>query len=143
VADIIDLSMFSDESVNEVSCYHVVEHLGHRNISRFFQEIYRVLSPKGKFILETPNLNTVIMKFASLQFNSGEIKGDYGSNSAYETLYGGQEDKGSYHLACFNRYQLMCLLKNVGFEELKIVPELPRRGVEYGPEWNIRLICEK
>jgi len=35
------------------------------------------------------------------------------------------------------------MLKYAGWEEPNIIPEIPRRGVEYGHKWNIRLRCVK
>ena len=141
--DITDLSIFPDDSIDEVVCYHVIEHLGHRKVPEFFREIFRVLKTGGKFTFETPNLAAALEQFCKKRANSGEIQGDIGDNSIYHTIYGGQQDAGSVHLGCFTRWQLMVMLKWAGFEETKIVPELPLRGVEYGPDWNIRLVCIK
>jgi len=143
VGDILDLSMFANETVDEVVTYHVIEHLGHRKIAKFFQECFRVLKDKGKLIFETPDLGAAIEEFAKLKHNSGEIKGDMGEGSIYETLYGGQQDAGSFHISCFTKYQLMVLLKMAGWDEPNIIPEPARRGVEYGVKWNIRMVCVK
>lgn len=141
--DIMDLSMFADESVEEIVCYHVVEHLGHRKVAPFFRECFRVLKKDGEFIFETPDLGEAIEQFANIRHNSGEIKGDLGDGSIYETLYGGQKDNGSIHLGCFTKWQLMVMLKWAGWDEPFIIPEIATRGVEYGMKWNTRLRCIK
>jgi predicted SAM-dependent methyltransferase len=141
--DIMDLSMFASGTVDEIVCYHVIEHLGHRNVPRFFQECYRVLKEHGEFIFECPDLGECIEQFSKIKHNSGEIKGDLGDGSIYETIYGGQKDPGSFHLGCFTKWQLMVMLKYAGWEEPNIIPELPRRGPEYGIKWNIRFRCVK
>ena len=143
VADITDLSWLPDESVDEIVTYHVIEHLGHRKVADFFRECFRKLKKGGEFIFETPDLGEAIEQFAKIRHNSGEIKGDFGDGSIYETIYGGQKDSGSIHLGCFTKWQLMCMLKWAGWEEPFIIPEIPRRGVEYGIKWNIRMRCVK
>lgn len=143
VGDITDLSMFANETVDEIVCYHVIEHLGHRRVPQFFQECFRVLKDGGEFVFECPDLGECIEQFAKIRHNSGEIKGDLGDGSIYETIYGGQKDAGSFHLACFTKWQLMMMLKYAGWDEPNIIPELPRRGVEYGSKWNTRLRCIK
>jgi predicted SAM-dependent methyltransferase len=139
----MDLSMFASDSVEEIVCYHVIEHLGHRNVLRFFQECYRILKERGEFIFECPDLGEAMEQFSKIRHTSGEIKGDWGDGSIYETIYGGQKDNGSFHLNCMTKWQLMILLKNAGWVEPNIIPELPRRGPEYGIKWNIRMRCIK
>src|SRR3990167_7840109 len=70
--DIMDLSMFADNSVEEIVCYHVIEHLGHRKVPLFFKECYRVLKVGGKFTFECPDLGDAIEQFAKIRHNSGE-----------------------------------------------------------------------
>ena len=143
VHDITGLSIFPDDSVDEIVCYHVIEHLGHRKVALFFRECFRVLKKDGEFIFETPALEEAIEQFAKLRHNSGEIKGDMGDGSIYETIYGGQKDNGSIHLGCFTKWQLMCMLKWAGWKEPYIISEIPRRGIEYGFRWNTRMKCIK
>ena len=143
VGDITDLSYFPDGSVDEIVCYPVVEHLGHRVTPVFLMECYKKLKIGGQLIIETPDLSEAIEQFAKIRHNSGEIKGDFGDGSIYETLYGGQKDRGSFHLGCFTKYHMMCMLKWAGWNEPYVIPEPPRRGVEYGYKWNMRLRCVK
>lgn len=141
--DATDLSNFADNSVDEILTYHMIEHIGHRRLVPTFIEWRRVLKPDGKIIFECPNLSTVIEQFAKLKANSGEIMGDFGDNSVYETLYGGQKDEGSFHISCVTAFQLMCILKAAGFEDEKIKREIPLKGKEYGIDWNLRFVVEK
>lgn len=148
--DCTDLSVFEDSSVDEIHTYHTVEHIGHRRLVPAFIEWRRVLKPGGKLIVEMPNLSAIVDKFASIRYNSGEIKGDFGDNSVYETLYGGQKDAGSFHISMLTPYLFMCIVKAAGFEEVdnvtgeyKIIREVPLKGKEYGYEWNMRFTLIK
>lgn len=148
--DCTNLSNFPDNSVDEIITYHMVEHVGHRNLIPMFIEYRRVLKPGGKLIFETPNLAEIIKRFAQLTANSGEIIGDFGDGSVYETLYGGQKDAGAFHISLLTPYLAMLVLKAAGFEDIdskdghfKIIREIPQYGKEYGIEWNLRFVVEK
>ena len=60
-ADISELP-FEDNSVEEIVCYQVVEHVPYNKSEQMFSEMYRVLKPGGKVTIETPNIDVVCMK---------------------------------------------------------------------------------
>lgn len=132
-----------DNSVDEILTLHTIEHVGHRRLVPMLIEWRRMLKPGGRIVLETPNLAACLEKFCAIRHNSGEIKGDFGDGSVYETLYGGQKDLGSFHISCLTMWQLMCILKAAGFADDKIVREIPQKGKEYGFDWNLRVVAEK
>jgi len=144
VSDITVLSFCKDDSVDEILSYHSIEHLGHHKAQNFLKECYRILKQNGKLIIETPNLSELIEQFSKFRDTQhDDIKGDFGDGSIYESIYGGQNDTGSYHLACFTRWQLRFILNKVGF--IKIVDEIPTRCIsdKFGINWNIRMVCKK
>lgn len=143
LADAVSLPFIDNDSVDVIESYHLIEHLGHKKALNALKEWYRILKPGGICIIETPNLGPTLESFCRLKTNSGEISGDFGPGSIYETIYGGQQDVGNYHLACFTLSTIMTLIKAGGFKEFKIRRELPIHGIEYGSEWNLRLVCEK
>jgi SAM-dependent methyltransferase len=61
-ADALDyLSNLKEQSIGAISSFHVVEHLPFEILFRLLKEAYRVLSPGGILILETPNPENVLV----------------------------------------------------------------------------------
>lgn len=61
-ADALDyLSNLKEQSIGSISSFHVVEHLPFEILFRLLKEAYRVLSPGGILILETPNPENVLV----------------------------------------------------------------------------------
>jgi predicted SAM-dependent methyltransferase len=143
ISDAASLPFIKDNSVDTIESYHLIEHFGHHKVIKAFIEWKRCLKPGGEIIFETPNLGPVLEEFCKMKANSGEVVGDFGDGSIYETIYGGQKDIGNYHLACFTIGTLMLLLKMAGFKEFNIKREFPKHGIEYGCEWNLRLVATK
>jgi hypothetical protein len=56
VCNINNLTVFEDDFADEIMAIHVVEHFWRWEISDVIKEWMRVLKPKGKLILECPNL---------------------------------------------------------------------------------------
>lgn len=133
----------ADNSVDKIITFHTIEHVGHRRIVPMLMEWRRILKPGGKIVIEMPNLSAIIKRLSEMTHNSGEIKGDFGDGSVFETLYGGQKDLGSFHISCLTPWQFMVLAKAAGFEDYKIKREIPMKGKEYGFEWNLRFVLEK
>lgn len=49
----------SAESVDAITCLHVVEHINNERLSSLFPEVFRVLRSGGLFIIETPKIASV------------------------------------------------------------------------------------
>jgi len=60
-ADIAELP-FDSESVDEIVCYQVIEHIPYQKSQQLFDEMYRVLKPGCRAILETPDIAVVARK---------------------------------------------------------------------------------
>lgn len=63
VRDIRDLSIYEDNSVDEILSVHVVEHFWRWEVEDVLREWIRVLKPGGFLILECPNLITACEEF--------------------------------------------------------------------------------
>ena len=63
LCDLIKLTPFEDDSVDEVLSVHVIEHIWRWEVLSFLREWVRVLRPGGKMILECPNLITACEEF--------------------------------------------------------------------------------
>jgi len=57
-ADIAELP-FDSNSVEEIVCYQVIEHVPYNKSNQMFEEMYRVLKPGGTAIVETPDIDYV------------------------------------------------------------------------------------
>lgn len=60
-ADICDLP-FEDNSVDEIVAYQVIEHIPYNKSEQVFKEMYRVLKPGAKAVVETPDVDYVCMR---------------------------------------------------------------------------------
>lgn len=49
------------QSINVISAFHVAEHLSFDNLFNLIQESYRILTPGGLLILETPNSENLLV----------------------------------------------------------------------------------
>jgi predicted SAM-dependent methyltransferase len=59
-ADICNLP-FENNSVDHIVCYQVIEHVPYQKSQKVFDEMYRVLKPGAKAIIETPDIEYVCM----------------------------------------------------------------------------------
>lgn len=67
-ADACDLP-FPDGSVEEITCYQVIEHIPYKDEQKLFTELHRVLKVGGKLITECPDLEYIAQEIAM----SGDI----------------------------------------------------------------------
>lgn len=63
------LNALSDESIDALSGFHVVEHLSVETLVQFLNEALRVLKPGGVVILETPNPRNVLVGSCNFYFD--------------------------------------------------------------------------
>lgn len=57
-ADICELP-FENNSVDEIVCYQVIEHVPYNKSQQMFEEMYRVLKPGCTATIETPDIDVV------------------------------------------------------------------------------------
>lgn len=60
-ADLIDLP-FPNDSVDEIKCIQVIEHIPYNQSNQVFKEMYRVLKPGSFVMIETPDIDVVCRK---------------------------------------------------------------------------------
>lgn len=63
------LRNYKDNSVAVVSAFQVIEHIGKREVLELLQEVFRVLKPNGKVILETPNICNIEVGATAFQLD--------------------------------------------------------------------------
>ncbi|MFX1569208.1 MAG: methyltransferase domain-containing protein [Promethearchaeota archaeon] len=105
---VLDLE-FDDFSCEKVKLIQVVEHLGLYQAIYALSEIFRVLKPNGKLILETPDLE----KAFQIYLNS-----DYEQKKDVLSWIYGLPHEGLEHKFCFTPQMLHEILEKLGFENL-------------------------
>lgn len=68
------LRELSDESIALVSAFHVVEHLPFDAVRQLVKEAYRVLTPGGILILETPNPENLVVGATNFYLDPTHIR---------------------------------------------------------------------
>lgn len=95
---------FKDNFADYIESIDVIEHLPYRQVQKAFNEMARVIKPKGKICLLTTNFDNL----AELWLNNNANK-QFNINT-YEELtqliYGNQVGPGQFHTAPFNPYIL-------------------------------------
>lgn len=68
------LKQFPDDSIDVVSSFHVIEHIGFDNVKLLIEQALRVLKPGGIIILETPNPENIVVASSSFYLDPTHIK---------------------------------------------------------------------
>jgi hypothetical protein len=97
-------------SVDEIHACQILEHLGYINSIYALAEWFRVLKPKGKLLIETPDIETSFTEY---------LNGDHQTRKDLLSWIFGVESPGMHHLLCFPEILLTDLLKKSGFTDIK------------------------
>ena len=100
---------FEDDVCDEIKAIHIIEHLSFFETIYALSEFFRVLEPKGKLILETPDLEKTCQHY--LKANGEQKKEILG-------WFFGIPHKGLQHKLCFPPFLLIELLENTGFDNI-------------------------
>lgn len=77
---------FSDESFDTIVASEVIEHINYNDGKAFLKEARRVLSPKGKIIISTPNLSNLYRRYLRILYKNPEHLKEYTKNELIELL---------------------------------------------------------
>ena len=77
---------FSDESFDTIVASEVIEHLNYNDGKSFLKEARRVLTPKGRIIISTPNLSNLYMKYLQVISKNPEHLKEYTKKEFIELL---------------------------------------------------------
>ena len=99
-----------DSSVNEIIASQLIEHLGIIGSIYTFSECFRVLKPKGKLILETPDLKKSFNDF---------LTGDREARKNLLPWIYGVDMPGMQHRFCYPDDLLEETLQKIGFVNIK------------------------
>lgn len=95
------LPQYADDSVDEIRCSHMLEHLSFRDVPKALEEWKRVLRPGGRIRLSVPD-------FAKISSTA-----DLDPAWPYY-LMGGQENDEDFHRSVFDEGRLAAYLVNAG-----------------------------
>lgn len=97
---------YADNSVEEVRCVHMLEHLSYGDVEQALREWHRVLKPGGRLRISVPDVDKV---FAMSKTNA--LWRFY--------LMGGQMDADDFHRSAFDHDLLCAYLTRSGFERVQ------------------------
>jgi SAM-dependent methyltransferase len=110
-ADVKDLSMFEDNSVDEIFNSHLIEHFDFYDGLKAMKEWYRVLKPGGKLIVECPDLLGVCKLLLEIPVEEHP--------KYYAQLFGCPWVPGHAHLFGYSKPQLRWTFETIGFKNLQ------------------------
>ncbi len=120
---------FADNSCQEVKAIHLIEHLGFYQSIYALSEFFRVLEPKGKLILETPDLEKAFRIYLNSNY---EQKKDILS-----WIYG-LPHEGLQHKFCFPSQLMIEILEKIGFDDIIQTNFYNQESIP-----TIRFVCNK
>jgi len=103
---------YEDNSVDEIMAKDVLEHFSWRRIEGILQDWHRVLKPGGKLFIQTPNLNSIIIKWCNKKIEGWKEMSFW--------LYGEQNYPENLHKCIFTETDIFFLLERIGFKVEKI-----------------------
>jgi predicted SAM-dependent methyltransferase len=119
---------FSDNSVDEIYLFHVVEHIPEIKIPILLQEIRRILKDTGKFLVSYPEF----IKCAQNYISNKQGKRDFWK----ATIYGRQLYSTDYHVTLMDTNIFKTVLHDFGFKPIVV-------DSEPGEDYNTFILAEK
>lgn len=101
---------YADNSVDEIRCSHMLEHLSYRDVAEALKEWNRVLKPGGRLRISVPDAD----KIAKLH-SDGE---NYDPMWRFYQM-GGQQDENDFHKSAYDHAILNEYLETFGFERIQ------------------------
>jgi len=113
---------FKDNYADYIETVDAIEHISFRFVLKAFQEMFRVLKPKGKLVVVTTNFNQLAelwtQTIARMPLNGQEDVERY--KNLMEVFYGNQVWDGEFHKTPFNPQFLNLMMVTAGFDPKKV-----------------------
>jgi SAM-dependent methyltransferase len=116
---------FENNSVDEIYCYHVLEHIQLYNWYGMIKEWKRILNKKGTIVIGYPDLKDFIKKFINYRFEIVEAKTKeeefevaekFWEPNNFYCLNGAQKNKYDNHVTLIDDMYLILIFKKFGFK---------------------------
>ena len=143
-----DLSIFKDNSIEEIYACHLLEHFGRHDVERVLGEWYSKIENGGTLRIAVPDFAAIVKAYERFH-DMEKIMG---------LIYGGQNYEYNYHHVGFDFDYLKKKLENVGFSDIErydwkeFLPEnyddfsrayLPHMDIENGIHMSLNLTAVK
>lgn len=115
IADASEKIPLDTNSVDEIHCVHVLEHVARDKYKPMLREMHRVLKPGGHLYVETPDFKRTIDNLLAA-FLSGDTEGIHVWTTS---VYGKNERKGMAHHWGFYEGLLRREFRYQGFKEVE------------------------
>lgn len=126
-----------DATFDEIRSIHSIEHIGWRQGLSTLREWFRVLKPDGYLLIATPNLRFICEAYLSnaeawykdLQRMHPEeqaplkVAGFHSHTLWANFKLFSSGGGGDIHLACYDAFLLMSMLKEVGFSKIALIED--------------------
>lgn len=131
VTDVRDLSMYLDNSVDELFAKDVLEHMPRREWRIVLNEWIRVIKPGGILKIRFPDMLKLVEKFKNGGFDKNRVYGKtdiydaeecrrFGEERLGQLLFGDQNVPENAHLSGLTEWLVVRHLKEVNMTVLKI-----------------------
>ena len=107
-AEVLD-TVYQPESVAEIRCHHVFEHISMLDVDRTLQGWNRILKPGGLVWIEVPDFEGCARQILKLRREEDK-------EVFYRHIFGSQMGPGEFHYNGLTAGRLISLLENYGFE---------------------------
>jgi predicted SAM-dependent methyltransferase len=144
MADICELP-YANDSVDEIVCYQVIEHISYNKSQPLFDELYRVLVPGGTAIIETPDIDVVCRKILEqglLEKWIYNLVGEYYRPQDKQRYEDWDMNAASIHRNPWNYDRLEAFVKGAGFKQLRRRP-MAEKHPDYRYEENMSVCLTK
>lgn len=107
-AEILD-EFYEQESVAEIRCHHMFEHISILDVDRTLQGWNRILKPAGLVWIEVPDFEGCVRQILRL-------KREEDKEIFYRHIFGSQVGPGEFHYNSYTARRLIKLVEDYGFE---------------------------
>ncbi|MCI5049360.1 MAG: methyltransferase domain-containing protein [Rickettsiales bacterium] len=125
VADMLDMSMIPDGSVNAIWSSHNVEHLYPHTVPAAMKEFHRVIKDEGHILVTLPDIQTVATFVANGDLEEPIYESPAGPICAIDIMYGlrSSMERGNLfmaHKTAFTAKSLGTHLREAGFTNIQV-----------------------
>lgn len=141
-ADITELP-YSNDSVDEIVCYQVIEHVPYWKSTLIFEEMYRVLKPNSTAIIETVDIDFVaraILEDGLLDKWIWNIYGQYYRPWDKERYVDWENNAASIHRNAWNERRIREICEPLGFTVEIQGMDAKHKDYKYPENLSVKLI---